>query len=122
MPLTEDLNPISLVKMYQGCPRDEQNHLPHGVLIERLEELSTEENAVLVMVVNELQRARSIHPRFAADTVHAAAILCEEAGETARAAINYHYQGDGMEPIAVEAIQTAAVAVRLVLELAKHKS
>lgn len=101
---------------------NDEHAIPPGVLTERFEELDRPERAALFLIMAELQRAKAVHPRFAKDAVHAAAILCEEAGETARAAIDHYYAGGDVHHIADEAIQTAAVALRLVLELHKAGS
>lgn len=116
--MSQQPNTLICLGNYAAVVESEDQHgMELGVLIERLESCSREEMAALVLVMYEVERARNLHPKFAHDSVHAAAILCEEAGETARAAINHYYAKGSVHDIADEAIQTAAVAVRLVLEL-----
>ena len=75
---------------------------------------------VVTLVLKELQRSETVHPYWPRDMIHAAAILAEEAGETIQAAINYE---NGLQTkvelnlIRTEAIQTAAMALRLLKEI-----
>ena len=68
---------------------------------------------ILCLVMTELERAEQIHPIWPADLVKASAILAEEAGETLQAANNYDENRCGKNQIVTEAVQTAAMAIRL---------
>jgi len=75
------------------------------------------EQLAVHLVLKELDRATAKHPEFAQDIVHGAAIVCEEAGEVAKAAIDYHYHGGCVIDVSTEAIHTAATAIRLLINL-----
>lgn len=66
----------------------------------------------LRLVSAELKRARKLHPIWPTDTIHAAAIVGEEAGELVRAALNHRYASGTLDACDVEAIQTAATCIR----------
>ncbi len=68
---------------------------------------------ILCLVMAELERAEKIHPAWPADLVKASAILAEEAGETLRAANTFDETRSGKKEIITEAVQTAAMAIRL---------
>jgi len=68
---------------------------------------------ILCLVIAELDRAAKIHPGWPTDIVKAAAILAEEAGETLQAANTYDELKSGKNNIITEAVQTAAMAIRL---------
>lgn len=68
---------------------------------------------ILCLVMAELERAEKIHPAWPTDLVKAAAIFAEEAGETLRAANNFDETRTGKKEIITEAVQTAAMAIRL---------
>lgn len=70
----------------------------------------------LVAIITELDNARDKHPDWPSDAVHKAAIVGEEAGELIRAAINYFYEDGSPEEMYKEATQTAATAVRLLID------
>lgn len=74
---------------------------------------------VMGLIAQELQRAELKHPTWPTDQVHAAAVVAEEAGELVQAALQYHYDGKGADRVRDEAVQTAAMAIRLLLNL-KH--
>ncbi len=82
-------------------------------------------NQVLLMneITDEVKRAERLYPVWPApgrrgDHVWAAAILCEEAGEVLKAALNWQVHGKGnVESMREEAIQTAAMAIRFLLNL-----
>jgi len=65
------------------------------------------------MIDSELEKAREKLPFWPEDVIHGAAILGEEAGEVIKAALQYRYEGGKREEIFKEAIQTAAMAIRL---------
>lgn len=68
---------------------------------------------ILCLVMAELERAERIHPMWPTDLVKASAILAEEAGETLRAANTFDEIRSGKKEIITEAVQTAAMAIRL---------
>nr|DAG83167.1 MAG TPA: hypothetical protein [Caudoviricetes sp.] len=68
---------------------------------------------ILCLVMAELERAEKIHPAWPADLVKASAILAEEAGETLRATNTFDETRSGKKEIITEAVQTAAMAIRL---------
>lgn len=71
------------------------------------------ENMVINMILDEVKRAETKHPKFAADPVHRAAVVCEEAGELVRASLQYEYERGPLSEVLKEAIQTAATCVRI---------
>lgn len=75
--------------------------------------LSYQDKFAIGLVIDELARARAKHPDFPQDIVHQAAIVAEESGELVRASINAHYEKGRVEDVQLEAVQTAATAVRL---------
>jgi hypothetical protein len=79
---------------------------------------------VVKQVFAELERAVTLYPLYPSDVVHAAAIVSEEAGELVRAANNVYYAdnvGD-REDLHREAVQTAAMGVRFLMEIGNLKS
>ncbi len=68
-------------------------------------------------MLNELGKAEQLHPHWPEDQVHAAAVMCEEAGETLRAALQYNYEMGPVKNIRKEAIQTGAMVIRLLENL-----
>ncbi|HEN3268526.1 TPA: hypothetical protein U5D64_003889 [Yersinia enterocolitica] len=80
----------------------------------RYEPISTE-------IIDEAIRASSIHPDWPTDALHAVSILTEESGELMKATIEYHYNNGDKEAIRQEAIQTAAMALRVLLNIDEYK-
>lgn len=80
----------------------------------RYEPISTE-------IIDEAIRASSIHPDWPTDALHAVSILTEESGELMKAAIEYHYNNGDIEAIREEAIQTGAMALRVLINIDKYK-
>ncbi|MBF8103806.1 hypothetical protein I1A46_01530 [Serratia liquefaciens] len=68
-------------------------------------------------ISDELAAAEKKHPSWPTDTVHATAILNEEAGELTQAAIDYHYDNGSLEQIRREAAQVGAMAIRVLINL-----
>ncbi len=60
----------------------------------------------------EMERARAKFPDWPRDGIHAAAIVCEEAGELIRAALRHRYEGGSTEDMREEALHVAATACR----------
>lgn len=69
----------------------------------------------------ELARATSQHPRWPRDIVHAAAIVGEEAGELQQSALQATYEGGDSRAVMTEAVHTAAMALRLLLNLDRSR-
>lgn len=75
---------------------------------------------ILGVILKEVKRAEEIYPWWPFDVFHAAGILCGEAGETVHAARKYTYQGGNLKRVEEEAIQTAAMAIRLLKNINIH--
>lgn len=75
-----------------------------------------EQRRWIVLILDELERARKKHPIMGADIVHAAAIVGEEAGELQRAALQVAYEGGRYYDMHKEAVQVGAMALRFLLE------
>jgi len=68
-------------------------------------------------IAAELARAKRLHPHWPADPIHGAGVVCEEAGELMKAALDAEYTNGEPQDIATEAIHTAATAIRLLESL-----
>ena len=77
-------------------------------------------DTALKLILEELNRAQSIHPFWPDDHIHQAAILGEEAGEVLQATLDYRYFEGDFKQIEKETIQTAAMALRLLIGLKPH--
>lgn len=72
----------------------------------------------LVDIITEVAFAEKKHPKWPKDEVYAAAIVMEEAGELMRAAVQLKIDKTGSkEELRKEAIQTAAMCIRLLKNL-----
>ncbi|EOV1656339.1 hypothetical protein ACOE4C_003590 [Yersinia enterocolitica] len=80
----------------------------------RYESISTE-------ITDEAIRASGIHPKWPTDALHAVSILTEESGELMKAAIEYHYNNGDIEAVREEAVQTGAMALRVLMNIDKYK-
>jgi NTP pyrophosphatase (non-canonical NTP hydrolase) len=69
-------------------------------------------------IQQELERAEKKHPDFPSDMFRQVAIINEEAGEVAKAVLDYHYENGYLEDIKQELRQTAAVCMRMLEALA----
>lgn len=71
----------------------------------------------------EVELAKRMYPEWPKDRVHGAAICVEEAGELIQAALDHvkpelnHKEGDTVERMWKEAVQTAAMAIRFMEDL-----
>ncbi|MFV8800757.1 hypothetical protein ACNSO8_19425 [Yersinia sp. LJYL362] len=72
-------------------------------------------------IINEANRASEVHPKWPTDAVHAVSILTEESGELMKAAIEYHYNNGDIEAVREEAVQTGAMALRVLMHIDKYK-
>lgn len=72
---------------------------------------------ILVEILNELERAKNIHPNFPKDLIHQAGIVAEESGEVMKAAIDYIYHKGNIQDVRKELIQTAAMCLRVLYNL-----
>lgn len=77
--------------------------------------MTDREQRIVAAVMAELERAERKFPGWPADAIHAAAVVGEEAGELTRAALQFTYEGGSADGMIKEAIQTAAMAVRFLL-------
>lgn len=75
--------------------------------------------SLLGEIVAELERATQLHPEWSNDPIHIHAVLNEECGELGREILQMVYEPHRSSPdkIRAEAIQTAAMALRLLLNL-----
>ncbi|EKN5126403.1 hypothetical protein DYG66_02125 [Yersinia enterocolitica] len=71
-------------------------------------------------IVGEAMRASGIHPKWPTDALHAVSILTEESGELMKAAIEYHYNNGDIEAVREEAVQTGAMALRVLMNIDKY--
>lgn len=72
---------------------------------------------IVQLILAELQRAEKLHPSWPSDVVHSTAIVVEEAGEAMRAALQCHYDGEPLDDLRTELVQTGAMAIRALLHL-----
>ena len=73
--------------------------------------------AILGLVMAEIDRAEKLHPVWPADLVKAAAIPVEEAGELLKAANDHDEKHTSRQSIVTEAVHTAASAIRFLKNL-----
>lgn len=76
----------------------------------------TEIEAITEML-QELERARLLHPLWPTDPIHQVAIMAEESGEAVRAALRMVYEGGSIENLRTELIQTGAMVMRCLVEM-----
>jgi len=69
------------------------------------------------MVFDELRRAEHKFPGFPTDPIHAAAVLAEEVGELQKACLQWTYEGGNLDNVTVEAVQSAAMALRFLFNI-----
>ena len=91
----------------------------------RLEELivaaGPEAEGCLENILVELLRARTKHPDWPSDPVHASAVINEEAGELTQAALDFYYSCTTEDDMAAECIQTAAMSLRFLMHLHTYR-
>ena len=68
-------------------------------------------------ILDELDRAEAKHPDWPDDILHQIAIVNEESGEATRAALQLEYEVGSKEDLRKELIQTAAMCVRMIINL-----
>ena len=73
--------------------------------------------AIIGLVMAEIDRAEKLHPIWPTDLVKAAAIPAEEAGELLKASNDHGEKRTSQREIITEAVQTAASAIRFLKNL-----
>ena len=68
-------------------------------------------------ILQELERARLLHPKWPTDPIHQVAVMAEESGEAVRAALRMVYERGSVEELRTELIQTGAMAIRCLVNL-----
>lgn len=74
-------------------------------------------SVAITQIKEELAAAEKKHPTWPTDTVHASAILNEEAGKLTQAAIDFHYHSGSLEKVRSEAARVGAMAIRVLINL-----
>jgi len=69
------------------------------------------------LVREELSKAETKFPGFPDDLLHGVCILSEESGEAVRAALHVVYENGSVEEYKKELVQTAAMAIRALIDL-----
>lgn len=79
--------------------------------------------AIIEEVMAELRRATAKYPTWPTDPLHALAVLGEEFGELTKAMLQLTYEPEKatVEDVREEAIQTAAMAIRLAMSLDQYE-
>jgi hypothetical protein len=72
-------------------------------------------------ISTEVIQAEENFPEWPNDIIHGVAIMAEESGEAVRAALQHVYEGAPVEELSTELIQTAAMCVRMLLDLEKQR-
>lgn len=80
-------------------------------------------DVLMTEVLAELKRATTKFPRWPTDPLHALAVLGEEYGELNKAMLQLTYEPHktSLEEVRMEAIQTAAMALRLAKSLDRYE-
>lgn len=76
--------------------------------------------SIFEAIVEELTKAKSKHPEWPNDPVHASAIVAEESGELTRASLHLIYEDGDMKDVVKEAVQTAVTAIRFLEGVGKY--
>jgi hypothetical protein len=75
---------------------------------------------IINVVLNEVVRAEKLHPYWPQDPIHAAGIVVEEAGELMQVCIDHVYEPvDRLDDMKREAMQTAAMGIRFLINIHK---
>lgn len=69
------------------------------------------------LILQELERAEKIHPKWPVDIFQQNSILAEEAGEVTKAVNEYWWSSGTLDHIKKEAIQTGAMTIRFLINL-----
>ena len=74
-------------------------------------------------VIEEVRKATSKFPTWPTDPIHAVAVLGEEFGELTKEVVQFTYEPhkSSYADIRMEALQTAAMAIRFVMSLDQYK-
>ena len=77
---------------------------------------------ILDAIRREMTRAEEIHPNYPMDPLRQTALMCEEAGEALKEAINLtrpraHNQKRSRQKLRREVIQTAVMAIRMLITM-----
>ncbi len=78
---------------------------------------------IIEEVMAELRRATVKYPTWPTDPLHALAVLGEEFGELTKAMLQLTYEPEKatVEEVREEAVQTAAMAIRLAMSLGHYE-
>ena len=71
------------------------------------------------MILAEYRRAKDLHPLWPDDIIHAVAIMSKKSCEASIAALNMQYENGNIEDVEKELIETAAMALRCLVNLEK---
>lgn len=87
-----------------------------SVLSEFEEELTLEEQNMIVHIIRSLNKAKTDYPDFGMDDiVCGTSVVADEAGQLQRAAFEFIYKNGMFEAIEEEAVHTAVTAIRMML-------
>ena len=75
------------------------------------------ESKIMVAVLQELERAETIHQNFPTNEFEALAVWHEEVGEVTKALLDAKHKGSSREDIKTEAIQAIAMGFRFLKNL-----
>jgi hypothetical protein len=78
----------------------------------------SKETNIFYDVLEEIDRARLLHPVWPTDTIHATFLMMEEAGEVVQAVNNliWGHKGGTVADVRKEIIETMAMCLRLLVE------
>ena len=71
----------------------------------------------VMAILKECNRACEKHPQWPTDIIHQIAVMTEEAGESMKAALEYHYEGKPLNEVRKELIHTGAMVLRCLVNL-----
>lgn len=93
-----------------------------GLLIKELKGLDDSELYQITKIIKELKRAKSKHPIWPKDIIHASAVLSEESGELTKSCLQYVYEEGKLTDVDSEAIQVGAMAIRFLSNIYDYKN